>query len=156
MLTLFLLEKNQTLLGTHITMLTMLYPHFTSRSFFIQGMMGCYSSLQCWVEFSECEKFQNQRLLHPRIPQHAWLTDNINYCKEHAKQQSAMQTSYMREASMIRTISSIQAFCPLCLCCRLSFLLMLGGFKQVCVFMHDKRKLIQTADQPVSLSSYKI
>lgn len=66
----------------------------------------------CWAELSEYEKFQNKRLLHSRIPLHAWLVDNINYCGEHAKQQSAMQTSYMLEASLMRTISPIQGFCP--------------------------------------------
>lgn len=38
--------------------------------------------------------FKTKRLLRSGIPLHAWLADNINYCSEHAKQHSAMQTSY--------------------------------------------------------------
>lgn len=89
----------------------------------------------CWAELSECEKFQYKRLLHSRIPLHAWLADNVNYCNECAKQLSAMQTSYMLEASLIRTISPIQGFCPMVLFLQdsspadndLTRLLLLGG-----------------------------
>lgn len=97
-------------------------------------------------------KTQQRRPLRFRIPLHAWLADNINYCSKFVN--NWLHTGlrpHSSEQSLLFRVSGLQ-------CSGLQSDLPAYAWvdpKQASVRVHNERKLIQTADKLISLSHYE-